>query len=84
MLDTSGSMFGEKITHAVDALKNIINALPEGDKFNVIRYGNKVRSWRQVMSPADEKTKEKAGEFLDNITVGGSTDIQGALLEAIL
>ena len=83
MLDTSGSMFGEKFTHAVDALKNIITALPEGDKFNVIRYGNKVRSWRQVMSPADEKTKEKAGEFLDNITVGGSTDIEGALLEAI-
>ena len=29
MLDTSGSMFGEKINHAVDALKNIITALPE-------------------------------------------------------
>jgi len=83
MLDTSGSMFGEKISHAVDAMKNIINQLPEGDKFNIIRYGNKVRSWRQGMSAVDQKTQEKASEFLDNITVGGSTDIEGALLEAI-
>ena len=35
------------------------------------------------MSAVDQKTQEKAAEFLDNITVGGSTDIEGALLEAI-
>ena len=60
MLDTSGSMFGEKINHAVDALKNIITALPEGDNFNLIRYGNKVRTWRSTMVSAEEKIKAKA------------------------
>ena len=83
MLDTSGSMFGEKINHAVDALKNIITALPEADNFNLIRYGNKVRTWRSTMVSAEEKIKAKAAEFLDSITVGGSTDIEGALLDAI-
>ena len=42
MLDTSGSMYGEKLSHAVDALKSIIQNLPEADNFNIIRYGNKV------------------------------------------
>ena len=83
MIDTSGSMYGEKLSHAVDALKNIITALPDGDNFNIIRYGNKVKSWRQYMAKSDEKVKAKAFEFLDEITAGGSTDLEGALLEAI-
>jgi uncharacterized protein YegL len=83
MIDSSGSMYGEKLSHAVDAIKNVINALPDTDNFNIIRFGNKVRTWRQYMAKSDDKVKAKAFEFLDEITAGGSTNIENALLEAI-
>jgi predicted esterase YcpF (UPF0227 family) len=35
------------------------------------------------LSKSEEKSKEKAFEFLDEIAAGGSTDLEGALLEAI-
>ena len=35
------------------------------------------------MAKSEEKSKEKAFEFLSEILAGGSTDLEGALLEAI-
>ena len=59
MIDSSGSMYGEKLSHAVQAIKNVINALPESDNFNIIRFGNKVRTWRQYMAKSEDKVKAK-------------------------
>ena len=59
MIDSSGSMYGEKLSHAVQAIKNIITALPESDNFNIIRFGNKVRTWRQYMAKSEDKVKAK-------------------------
>ena len=63
MIDSSGSMYGEKLSHAVQAIKNIINALPESDNFNIIRFGNKVRTWRQYMAKSEDKVKAKVCFF---------------------
>ena len=35
------------------------------------------------MVRSDDKIKAKAFEFLDDITAGGSTDLEGALVDAI-
>ena len=83
MIDSSGSMYGEKLSHAVQAVKNVITALPESDNFNIIRFGNKVRTWRQYMAKSEDKVKAKAFEFLDEIAAGGSTNIENALMDAI-
>jgi len=52
-------MYGEKLSHAVQAIKNVITALPESDNFNIIRFGNKVRTWRQYMAKSEDKVKAK-------------------------
>ena len=65
MIDSSGSMYGEKLSHAVQAIKNIINALPESDNFNIIRFGNKVRTWRQYMAKSEDKVKAKVCVFFN-------------------
>ena len=83
MLDASGSMYGEKLAAAVDALNDIIRHLPESDSFNIIRYANNVRVWRQFMLPAADKHKEAAKAFLEDTKASGATDLKGALEAAI-
>ena len=83
MLDSSGSMFGEKLSAAVDALTNIVNSLSESDSFNIVRYANNVRVWRQKMMPAVDMHKTAAAEFLAETRASGATDLKGAIEAAI-
>jgi len=41
LIDRSGSMYGESIALAVEALKLFVHSLPMGSKFNIISYGSK-------------------------------------------
>ncbi|HEX9926585.1 MAG TPA: VIT domain-containing protein [Anaerolineae bacterium] len=81
VLDVSGSMEGEKMEQAQDALRFVLDHLNEGDRFNIIGFSTGVRTFSTRPEPLSEL---RAGHrFVDDLRPEGSTDINRALLEAI-
>ncbi len=81
VLDTSGSMEGEKMEQARDALRFVLDHLNEGDRFNVITFSTGVRAFSNRTESLT--SLPEAHRFIDNLRPEGSTDINRALLEAI-
>jgi Ca-activated chloride channel family protein len=81
VLDTSGSMRGEKLEQAQDALEFVLDELNEEDRFNIITFSTGVRQYDDRLRPADER--QEARRFVRNLTASGGTDINRALLEAL-
>lgn len=81
ILDTSGSMEGEKMEQARDALHHVLDHLNPSDRFNIIAFSTGVRSFSTRTEPLS--ALPEARRFVDNLRPEGSTDINRALLEAI-
>jgi Ca-activated chloride channel family protein len=81
VLDTSGSMEGEKMEQARDALLFVLDRLNEGDRFNIIAFSTGVRAFSNRTEPLS--ALPEARRFVNDLRPEGSTDINRALLEAI-
>jgi Ca-activated chloride channel family protein len=81
VLDTSGSMRGEKLEQAKDALEFVLDELNDKDRFNIVTFSTGVRQYDDRLRPADER--REARRFVRNLTASGGTDINRALLEAL-
>lgn len=81
VLDVSGSMRGEKIEQAKEALKFILDNLNEEDRFNIIAFSTSTGAYNRTLVAADERGE--ARDFVDRLEANGSTDINRALLEAL-
>jgi Ca-activated chloride channel family protein len=82
-LDSSGSMSGNKIRQAKDAVRFIINHLDEKDRFSVVDFDDGVSLFRQELVPAASQNKFEALKFVDAIEDSGGTNINDALLQAL-
>jgi len=83
VLDTSGSMRGEKIEQARAAIDYCIEHLNPGDRFNIVTFGTDVASFRDAPVPRDEKTLAAAREYIEGVIAQGRTNIGGALTQAL-
>lgn len=81
VLDTSGSMSGEKIQQAKEALKMIINRLNPDDRFSLLQFNTDVFFFGGELLPATADKKKQALEYIDILKAEGSTNIEGALKE---
>jgi len=81
VLDTSGSMEGEKIEQAQEALIHVLEHLNEEDRFNVIAFSTGLQQYARGLRPASE-AREAAG-WVKRLEAVGGTDINRALLEAL-
>jgi Ca-activated chloride channel family protein len=83
VFDTSGSMSGEKIKQAREALKYCVNRLNEGDRFNIVRFSTDVETWQGKPVEVSEANRKSALEFVEKFEARGGTDINGALAAAL-
>lgn len=81
VLDTSGSMAGEKIRQAKAALRFVLNRLNPGDRFNVIAFSSAVDRFATSLQPVSAVPDALA--FVDRLQAAGSTNINDALLAAL-
>lgn len=82
VLDKSGSMTGEKILQAKDALIYCLNNLNNNDKFNIISFSTQVETFNKNLVSPSEYRKE-ALNFINNITANGGTNVYDALLSSL-
>jgi len=83
VFDRSGSMSGEKIKQAREALKHVLNNLNEDDLFNVVAYDSTVEVFRPELERYNDKTRKKALGFVEGMYAGGGTNIHDALTAAM-
>jgi Ca-activated chloride channel family protein len=81
VLDRSGSMDGDKIDQAQDALRYILNHLNPEDRFNIIAFSTAMETYANEGMQPISQVKDALG-WVDRLSAEGSTDINRALLEA--
>jgi Ca-activated chloride channel family protein len=83
VVDTSGSMMGEKIRQARDALVFCIEALNPDDRFNLIPFATDVRPYADQPLPATVENRRQARDLIAGLKASGGTAIDGALQAAL-
>ncbi|MCX5713102.1 MAG: VWA domain-containing protein, partial [Candidatus Omnitrophica bacterium] len=82
VIDSSGSMSGEKIGQAKDALRYCINNLKPGDRFSIVNFSTGISSFEDSLVTATKDKVNAALNFINDISGSGGTDINDALLTA--
>ncbi len=84
VLDTSGSMEGEKFAQAQAALSRFLDDLRASDRFNLVAFASNVRSFaRGGPVAATSPTRRQAREWVEGLAAGGGTNIAEALETAL-
>lgn len=83
VVDVSGSMRGDKLTQAKAAGRRLLESLGPQDRFRIIDFSTDVRYFRDEWSPATPERVREARRYLDDLRADGSTNISGALEEAL-
>ena len=81
VLDTSGSMAGEKMEQAKEALAYCLRRLGERDRFGLVAFSSDVDAFRDDLAETD--VRDDALYFVDQLEARGGTNINAALLEAL-
>ena len=79
VMDRSGSMEGEKIKQARDALRHILGQLGEHDRFSIVSFDERISVLDHVLQPVDARTLQEARRYVDRLSADGSTDLEAAL-----
>jgi Ca-activated chloride channel family protein len=82
VLDISGSMQGDKMEQAQNAMKFCLNSLNERDRFNFISFSTDVAVFSNKMLPATRENIKKAVGHVDQLEATGGTNIDGAMRAA--
>jgi Ca-activated chloride channel family protein len=82
VLDTSGSMSGEKIDKAKAALKFGVESLSVRDRFNIVSFSGEDHLMKAGLIEADSAGKQTGLKFIENLRAEGGTNINDALVSA--
>lgn len=83
VMDTSGSMRGEKIEQARAALDYCIQHLDKTDRFNIVTFGTDVKTFKNDLVDATAEARKAARAFIEDVVAHGQTNIAGALQKAL-
>lgn len=82
VVDCSGSMRGQKIEQAKQALTFCVNALHPEDRFEIIRFSSSLENFQGGLKNAGVDEKKNAEYFIENLRASGGTNIDAALRSA--
>jgi Ca-activated chloride channel family protein len=78
-MDRSGSMGGEKIEQARNALRFILGQLGEEDRFSIVGFDDRLSVLDRNLQPVEVRALERARRYVDRLTSRGNTDLEAAL-----
>lgn len=79
VVDTSGSMAGEKLAQVKAALRQVIASLNPKDRFNVVAYNSVVTSLWESPQVFTAESMRQAFTFVERLRTSGGTHIEAAL-----
>jgi len=82
VIDTSGSMAGEKIEQVKNALKFCLKNLKGSDRFNIIDFSTNIDSFDTTLITPTQQKVEAALSYVEKIKAAGGTNINDALIKA--
>ncbi|HVT05691.1 MAG TPA: marine proteobacterial sortase target protein [Thermoanaerobaculia bacterium] len=83
VMDTSGSMEGESIRQARQALLTGLGSLHDGDSFNVVEFSSEARQLFDASVDATPENLAKAHDFVEALRTTGGTEMLPALQLAL-
>jgi Ca-activated chloride channel homolog len=83
VVDTSGSMAGDKILQAKAALRSFLGSLRPHDVFQVVTFASAVQTLFAAPLPATAENVATALARVDGLQAMGGTNIAGALQQAL-
>ena len=81
VLDVSGSMEGEKLEQAKEALRFVLERLNPDDRFNILSFNDTIDTYAETLRSAGRA--DEADDFVDDLRADSGTNINEALLEAL-
>jgi Ca-activated chloride channel family protein len=83
VIDVSGSMRGQKLEQAKAAGHALLSSLSRADRFRLIDFSTDVNTFADGFVDATPANIRDARRYLDALSANGSTNISGALQEAL-
>ena len=83
VIDTSGSMEGESIVQAREALAMALRRLDPADRFNVIEFNSDSRALFDSAQAASDGNIHHAVRWVERLRANGGTEMAGALKKAL-
>jgi Ca-activated chloride channel homolog len=78
VLDISGSMSGDKMIQAKEAISYCVKHLNANDRFEIVKFSTVAEALFGELKPADSKNKEQAEKYIDRLEAIGGTNMQEA------
>ncbi len=81
VVDVSGSMEGEKLEQAKDAMNYVLDHLHPEDRFNMLAFSTTVDLYAKTLQGSDDTADARS--FIRRLEAAGGTNINEALLTAL-
>jgi Ca-activated chloride channel family protein len=79
VVDTSGSMQGQKLEETKRAIKFVLNAMNPDDRFGIIQFNTDVDYFKSRLMPVTGENKKAALNYVEELEARGGTNINDAL-----
>ncbi|MDJ0975258.1 MAG: VWA domain-containing protein [Planctomycetota bacterium] len=83
VVDTSGSMEGDRLEDVREALLEILDDLDAEDRFNVVTFSDGVQALWPKTRPATPDNRGAAKAYLERMEAAGATDLDAALAQVL-
>lgn len=83
IIDSSGSMAGQSMTQAKQALRDALAYLNTNDRFNIVDFDSQYRPLYSQSQPVSYDHLEQAKSMINDLVADGGTEMVGALKFAL-
>lgn len=83
LLDTSLSMYGDKLARAVEAVDYFLHGLSVEDEFNLVLFNDEADALEAIPLPATAENIDEALDFVKRSSLGGGTNLKRGLETAL-